>query len=125
MYMLLELIRGKELFDRIVETEGYGELAAIKIVRQLLEAIAYMHARGIVHRDIKPENLMVTQDGQGEELLKLLDFGYSRTVEADQRMSTHVGTEVYSPPELLTGTPYDKSVRIPFHLHSVSSFGLS
>jgi len=67
----------------------------------------------------------------GEEVLKLLDFGtpwlrqfllassddfyyllgFSRRVETGQRMSTHVGTETYSPPELLTGQNYDNSVR--------------
>ncbi|XP_031465774.1 calcium/calmodulin-dependent protein kinase type IV isoform X2 [Phasianus colchicus] len=56
--LVLELVTGGELFDRIVEKGYYSERDAADAVKQILEAVAYLHANGIVHRDLKPENLL-------------------------------------------------------------------
>ena len=51
-------VTGGELFDRIVEKGSYSERDASDLIRQVLEAVSYLHTLGIVHRDLKPENLL-------------------------------------------------------------------
>ncbi|XP_035824070.1 calcium/calmodulin-dependent protein kinase type 1-like, partial [Aplysia californica] len=58
VYLVMELVTGGELFDRIVEKGSYTEKDASHLIRQVLEAVDYMHDRGVVHRDLKPENLL-------------------------------------------------------------------
>jgi hypothetical protein len=58
IYLVMELVQGGELFDQIVSRGTYSEADAANIVRQILDAVAYMHDNGIAHRDLKPENLL-------------------------------------------------------------------
>ncbi len=58
IYLVLELLKGGELFDRIVEKENYSEREAAETVRPIVDAIRYCHNLGIIHRDLKPENLL-------------------------------------------------------------------
>ena len=60
IYLVMELLRGGDLFDRIVAREKYSEVKARRIMRRILAAVYHLHEeRGIVHRDLKPENLMM------------------------------------------------------------------
>jgi serine/threonine protein kinase len=58
-YLVMELVTGGELFDRIVEKECYTELEARDTTRILVGAIDYMQTKKVVHRDLKPENLLL------------------------------------------------------------------
>jgi calcium/calmodulin-dependent protein kinase I len=58
LYIVLELMNGGELFDRIVEKESYSEKEAADTIRPIVDAIRYCHENGIIHRDLKPENLL-------------------------------------------------------------------
>lgn len=58
IYLVLELMTGGELFDRIVEKENFSELEAAETIRPLVDAVRYCHSMGILHRDLKPENLL-------------------------------------------------------------------
>ena len=70
---------GTDLFTDLEENEFlYDETKASIIIRQILEAVAYYHDKGIVHRDIKPDNIMIDVDS--EEAIKLIDFGLSHEV---------------------------------------------
>lgn len=75
IYMIMELIDGQELMDRISDIEKYDENIAKKLFRQCLEAIQYLHNNGICHRDIKPSNILVLNK---EEKIKITDFNISK-----------------------------------------------
>ncbi|EWM25947.1 Protein kinase, ATP binding site [Nannochloropsis gaditana] len=84
IYMVMELMRGGELFDRVVERGSLSEEEASEVVRALASAIAYMHSMGIIHRDLKPENLLLSHGGAGPggvgQAVKIIDFGLSKMV---------------------------------------------
>jgi calcium/calmodulin-dependent protein kinase I len=58
IFIVMELMSGGELFDRIVEFEHYTEKQAADSFRPIVDAVRYCHSLGIVHRDLKPENLL-------------------------------------------------------------------
>ncbi|XP_018430383.1 PREDICTED: calcium/calmodulin-dependent protein kinase type 1B [Nanorana parkeri] len=103
LYLAMELVTGGELFDRIIERGYYTEKDASQLVRQILDALQYLHNMGIVHRDLKvpwPQNE-----------LKLGDFGLSK-IEDGGMMATACGTPGYVAPELLEQKPYGKAVDV-------------
>lgn len=59
IYLVLELMTGGELFDRIVDKEHYSEKEAADTIRPIVDAIKYCHSLGIVHRDLKVFNLLI------------------------------------------------------------------
>jgi serine/threonine protein kinase len=65
MYIVMELMQGGELFDYIIDEGRLTEQDASSITRQVSEALAYCHSRGVVHRDLKPENLLLASDENG------------------------------------------------------------
>ncbi|KAM9330600.1 calcium/calmodulin-dependent protein kinase type IV-like [Gastrophryne carolinensis] len=107
--LILELVTGGELFDRIVERGHYSERDAACVVQQILEAVAYLHANGVVHRDLKPENLLYA-DMSPNSLLKIADFGLSKIIDDQAAMKTVCGTPGYCAPEILQGSLYGPEV---------------
>ena len=85
LFIVMELVMGGDLFDRIIERSSYTEADASVLVGGLASALAYLHGMNIVHRDVKPENLMVVQDSRGSDTVKLGDFGLSKQVKEDVR----------------------------------------
>jgi 5'-AMP-activated protein kinase, catalytic alpha subunit len=63
MYLVMELVRGGELYDEIVSKRRVDEVTSRYYFQQLVDAMIYCHRRGVVHRDLKPENILVTADG--------------------------------------------------------------
>ena len=59
IYLVLDLLKGGELFDRIMNQGCFRESNAFEIIIQLINAIKYVHSFGVMHRDIKPENLIL------------------------------------------------------------------
>lgn len=72
--MVLELVSGGEVFDRLCAAGPYAESDAAQTIRQIAEALAHVHALGVAHRDLKPENLLLV-DGSVHADVKLCDFG--------------------------------------------------
>jgi len=107
-FLVMELVEGKELFDKIVERGQYSEKDASNIVRQIISAVEYLHQQGIAHRDLKPENLLSSGSGESE-VIKIADFGFSKDFN-DDKLQTSCGSPGYVAPEVLTSESYDRSV---------------
>jgi len=91
IYLILELVKGGELYDKIVDEGEYTEEEAVPIVLQIINAVEYLHENGIAHRDLKPENILCgvvpnnTSASTGSsgrrtrrEQIKVADFGLSK-----------------------------------------------
>ncbi|BES90493.1 Calcium calmodulin-dependent protein kinase [Nesidiocoris tenuis] len=110
VYLIMELVTGGELFDRIVEKGSYTEKDASDLMRQVLEAVNYMHEQGVVHRDLKPENLLYYSPDEDSKIM-ISDFGLSK-MEDSGIMATACGTPGYVAPEVLAQKPYGKAVDV-------------
>lgn len=109
-YLVMELVKGKELFDKIVEKGMYSERDAANIIKQVVSAVNYLHDNGIAHRDLKPENLLSSGEG-ASEIIKIADFGFSKSfADESEKLMTSCGSPGYVAPEILTAESYDKSV---------------
>lgn len=109
-YIVLELLKGGELLDRIRKKRQFTEEEASSILRKLVSAVGFMHARGVVHRDLKPENLLFTS-GDEDAALKVVDFGFARLKREKEPLHTPCFTLHYAAPEVLNGDPegYDEN----------------
>jgi serine/threonine-protein kinase len=108
-YVLMELLEGETLADRMERGDLRPE-QLIGFVCQACEGIVHAHGAGIVHRDLKPDNLFIVRTPEGEERIKILDFGISKfQVEklddggAVTREGTILGTPLYMSPEQAMG----------------------
>ena len=100
LYLVMEVMRGGELFDRVVKKDHYSEREAQGALIQLLNALHYCHERNIVHRDLKPENLLYASPDDNDEL-KLADFGLASIVNQGELLHSACGTPNYVAPEIL------------------------
>jgi serine/threonine-protein kinase len=102
-YMVMEFLHGADLSHVMAErTLPVDE--GVSYVMQACEAIAEAHSLGIVHRDLKPQNLFVTRKVDGRPLIKVLDFGISKSIDTQTglsltRTSSIMGSPLYMSPE--------------------------
>jgi len=122
--LVLELVEGPTLADRI--SGGAIPLEeALAIARQIAEAVAYAHERGVTHRDLKPANIKITPEGN----VKVLDFGLAKVLQGPKDLESDpsqsptygnsatqegmiLGTAAYMSPEQAKGKPVDKRADI-------------
>ncbi|XP_011612285.2 ribosomal protein S6 kinase alpha-5 [Takifugu rubripes] len=108
-YLVLELLGGGELLERIRRKQHFSETEASRIMRKLVSAVSHMHDVGVVHRDLKPENLLFTDESENSEI-KIIDFGFARLKPPDnQLLKTPCFTLQYAAPEILKYDGYDES----------------
>mmetsp|Transcript_12136 Transcript_12136/g.38934 ORF Transcript_12136/g.38934 Transcript_12136/m.38934 type:complete len:328 (+) Transcript_12136:50-1033(+) len=105
MHLVMELVTGGELFDRIVQKQKYSEKEAAGCMAQLCEALHFLHDKKIVHRDLKPENILY--ESPDSDTIKVADFGLARVVSGKDVMKTACGTPGYVAPEILKNQGYD------------------
>ncbi|KAF4792181.1 Serine/threonine-protein kinase DCLK2 [Turdus rufiventris] len=110
LYLVMELVKGGDLFDAITSSTKYTERDGSAMVYNLASALKYLHGLNIVHRDIKPENLLVCEYSDGTKSLKLGDFGLATVVEGP--LYTVCGTPTYVAPEIIAETGYGLKVDI-------------
>ena len=100
VYLVMELLAGGDLFDRIVDKGRYGETESRRVMRRILAAVYYLHEeQNVVHRDLKPENILLVSR-KDDVQVKLTDFGLAKTVN-DEGCKTFCGTPQYFAPEVL------------------------
>ena len=111
IYLIMQLCRGGELFDKIMEhiskNTKYTEKEILRIFQQLMSALNYCHSLGICHRDLKLENLLLIDDKEDSHI-KVIDFGLSQLFNKDEKMNSIVGSLYYISPEVLGGSYNEK-----------------
>ncbi|KAJ8253328.1 hypothetical protein GJAV_G00211680 [Gymnothorax javanicus] len=98
--MVLELISGGELFERIVDEDfELTEREVIKYMLQIIDGVQFIHKQGIVHLDLKPENIMCINKTGSK--IKLIDFGLARRLETSGSLKVLFGTPEFVAPEVI------------------------
>lgn len=105
-FIVLEFMKGGELYERIVEKEVFTEKEAVLVLHTLIDALCYCHKKGIIHWDLKPENLLYETEDE-DSLLKIADFGVSKILNNPKELaSTVIGSGNYVAPEVTSGKKY-------------------
>ena len=116
-YLVMPLLKGRSLAQVLAESGPMPEERALDVAAQVLSALAAAHQVGVVHRDLKPDNVFLTQVGERDDFVKVLDFGISKVLGAQREASaltqtgTLVGTPYYMAPEQARGLK-DQDVRV-------------
>jgi serine/threonine-protein kinase len=113
-YLVLEFIEGQSLAKHVSKVGALSPMRALRIARQIVEALQAAHGVGIVHRDLKPDNVMLVEKDDDPDFVKVLDFGIAKikveeTVEqpALTQIGTVFGTPEYMSPEQARGELVD------------------
>lgn len=101
LYLVMELVRGGDLFDRIVSLGRYQEQDAQQVMLQTLSAMEFMHSRNVAHRDMKPENILLLRRNCHTRV-KITDFGLAKSATEGGGLKTFCGTPHYLAPEVQT-----------------------
>lgn len=113
-YLAMELLEGQPM-DKLTEDGPLDPDLAYELARQMLDALAFAHANGVLHRDLKSENIWVSRDHDGRPVAKILDFGLAKFTDDDRWGSSKkltvqgsiMGTPAYMAPEQCAGAPVD------------------
>ena len=106
LFMVMEYVQAKTVSDWLKEKGAFQIDEALKIIRQLLNAINHAHNVGVIHRDIKPNNILLCEDGT----VKVMDFGLAKLIQEHGEQSTvtqTAGTLFYMSPEQIKGSKID------------------
>jgi serine/threonine-protein kinase len=114
LYIAMEYVHGKDLHQILSREWPLPEGRVIRVMSQVLSALADAHSAGVIHRDLKPENIMVEQRRGEADFVKVLDFGIAKIVDgsADDgpaltRAGFVCGTPEYMSPEQARGAQLD------------------
>ncbi|KAJ9685042.1 hypothetical protein PVL29_017181 [Vitis rotundifolia] len=100
VHVVMELCKGGELFDRIIQRGHYTERKAAELTRTIVGVVEACHSLGVMHRDLKPENFLLVNEEE-DSLLKTIDFGLSVFFKPGEKFTDVVGSPYYVAPEVL------------------------
>jgi serine/threonine protein kinase len=104
--MVMELLTGGYLIDRIIEKEFYVEAEGAIVAKRLITAVDFCHQHRIAIRDLKPESMLLVYGS--DTMVKLTDFGHAKKVLQPNSLTTVCGTEGFVAPEIIEHNPqYD------------------
>ena len=113
-FMVMDFLQGKSLMDMLDETPQVMPERARKIFIQIASGLGHAHRCGVVHRDVKPNNIIIEIDHNGEEAVKIVDFGIAKVAsdssnpqERLTRAGEFFGTTMYMSPEQCRGKDVD------------------
>jgi calcium/calmodulin-dependent protein kinase I len=106
-FIIMELMSGGDLFDRIGTKKSYSEADARDLVNKMLKAVAICHQKNIAHCDMKPKNLLLVSEDD-DSFIKLADFGFAARVHQPKSLTKQCGTPFFVAPEILMRRPYDQ-----------------
>ena len=124
VYIVMELFQGGDLSQYIYKNQSnINEGKFSNFIYQISCGLYYIHKFGILHRDLKPENIMLT-DRSPNPTIKIMDFGLSKFLGSNERVSDGYGTLSFVAPEVLLRKPYNKQIDI-WSLGIIMYYGLS
>ncbi|CAH0514642.1 unnamed protein product [Peronospora belbahrii] len=101
-YVVMDYLKDGDMCDQLIKRQRLPEPEVRRIIRQVVEGLAYLHRRCVLHRDIKPENILIHGN-----MVKIADFGLAKELEQPTTLlQRSCGTLEYAAPELLCGQPY-------------------
>ncbi|KAI9143303.1 kinase-like domain-containing protein, partial [Paraphysoderma sedebokerense] len=103
IFIVMEYVKGGELFDYIVTHKRVKEKEARMFYRMVLSAVDYCHKNAVIHRDLKPENLLLDEN----KTIKIIDFGFGNTFKPQGLLDTFCGSPFYAAPEMILGKKYE------------------
>ncbi|XP_042638191.1 ribosomal protein S6 kinase alpha-2 [Orycteropus afer afer] len=83
VYLVMELMRGGELLDRILRQRYFSEREASDVLCTITKTMDYLHSQGVVHRDLKPSNILYTDESGNPESIRICDFGFAKQLRAE------------------------------------------
>lgn len=113
VYLVMEHLQGMDLSAMLAQEHRLSPARVAHLAHQILSSLAEAHAVGVVHRDLKPENIFLTRATNGDELVKVLDFGLAKVLSEHQEGSfttqdgALLGTPYYMSPEQIRGERVD------------------
>ena len=120
LYLVMEYLTGEDLSACIAREQRLPTDTSVRIALQVARGLAKAHEAGVVHRDLKPANIFLTEREDDDPLVKILDFGISKVIDASRaesrlkltRAGTVVGTPQYMSPEQAQGLPVDEKTDV-------------
>jgi len=113
-YIVMELLEGRELSEELQREARLPWARVADLALQVCDALAKVHRAGVVHRDLKPENLFLVDRPEGEDFVKILDFGLAKVSGGASlsRAGMAIGTPSYMSPEQCAGEATDASTDV-------------
>lgn len=113
IYLVMELMRGGELLDRILRHKFFSEREASAVMQVIVSTVQYLHQHGVVHRDLKPSNILYATEAGYPEALRICDFGFAKQLRAENGLlMTPCYTANFVAPEVLKRQGYDAACDI-------------
>lgn len=113
VYLVLELLRGGELLDRLLQRRNFTEREAAEVIYTVTSVMHYLHENGVVHRDLKPSNILYTKPGGDPTTLCICDLGFATQLRAENGLlMTPCYTANFVAPEVLKRQGYDAACDI-------------